>query len=63
MWYSEYFERITIIQFRYNSSQLVLLGDSNLYIGIIELHEKVKKTEGNCEEEKNNDIQNFYNCN
>jgi len=40
-----------------NSSELVLLSDSDLYISINELYEKL---ENNFEEEKLNEIQDFY---
>ena len=43
-----------------NCSELVLLSDSDLYIAINELYEKIKKLENNFEEEKNNDIKKLY---
>lgn len=44
-----------------NSSELVLLSDSDLYISTSELYEKVNKLEDNFEEEKNDNLQDFYN--
>jgi predicted metal-binding protein len=43
-----------------NSSELVLLSDSDLYISINELYEKFEKLETNFEEEKLNELQDLY---
>ncbi len=44
-----------------NSTELVLLSDSDLYISISELYEKANKLEDNFVEVKNDNLQDFYN--
>lgn len=44
-----------------NSTELVLLSNSNLYISISELYEKLNKLEGNFIEVKDDELKDFYN--
>lgn len=56
----KYIFNINSQKWKDNSTELVLLSDSDLYISISELYEKVNKLDDKFIEMKNDNLQNFY---